>query len=83
MTPRYFIGVKDIEFSNRRADESFLSGPEKEDMVRLFNKNAWETHYFPIVAPSPNRYGYVVEADAVPHYWRSAFRPLNETEAAI
>ena len=68
---KYFISKIDIERSDKRARNSFLSKPERVGYVRLFNKNANRTTYYKIIKLCQSRYGFIVERKSpIDPYWK-------------
>lgn len=73
----WLVPISEVERSDSMAQSSFLSGPEKNGCLRLYNKNRWETAYLQVVGKAPHHFAYIVESDAIPAYWQSVVRPVE------
>lgn len=76
MSERYFLAEMDRIRFERRAQWSAVSEDPREGMFRLFNKNGWRTTFVRPVEQTPNRYGWIVEADApLDPYFQHVLQP--------
>jgi hypothetical protein len=76
---RYFIGQKDIDWSDDRWLRKGGRGeaPERRDgYIGLFDRNIGDFIWFKIVEQCVTRYGYIVERDEpVTGYWEKVILP--------
>jgi len=77
----YFLAEHARIYEEQKASWSFVSGPQKKGMFRLFNKNALTTMYVRPIRQSQFRYGWIVQADGPidPHF-KNVLTPMNEEE---
>lgn len=73
--PEYFLSELERLLLEQRARASFVAEPQRDGYLRLFNKNAHTTTHVRIVEKCPDRYGWIVECDEVPEYFRRVLTP--------
>lgn len=74
---RYFLRELDRLRFEQRARWSFVSEAAKPGQLRLYNKNAFATLHLPIVEQCEDRYGWIVECESVPRYFRHVLQPTE------
>jgi hypothetical protein len=70
----WFLSEMDRRFFEQRAERSFCSEDTRPWSIRLFNKNALSTLHVRIVAQCENRFGWIVECEDVPPYFKHVLR---------
>lgn len=72
-----FLSEQTRLWLEQRAEWSFCAEPPREGYIRLFNKNALTTLFVRPVRQCENRYGWIVECDEVPDYFRHVLIPTE------
>lgn len=69
---KYFLPMLLIEKQEKRGVNTFC----KKGYIMLYNKNANSFSFWKIIEESDDRYGYIVERNNCPRYWKNV---INES----
>jgi hypothetical protein len=72
-----FLSEMDRRHFERRAEWSFVSEAPRAGWFRLFNTNALTTLFVRPMRPCEARFGWIVEVEAVPPYFRHVLREVD------